>query len=330
MKINKKKIMMGTMLCMSISSNTISSISANTEYTQPNIDIPILNQNESEYGITLQRIDEVTRKGVSGAKYMITNPSESTVVGYIITGEDGYGSIRLPYGNYLIQEIEAPEGYENDYFILPFNINENTKEHYHILTARIKSELENNQSVKDETEIQVPKEDNTKLNNSENTDTNQREEDKVEEDAKQPNKEVDSTIVEEGVKQSDKEADNTVMENDKYKDTGGDNNQHIDKEIENNTSIDEKTNSNKQEVQIDQTKKEKKKEVANILSKEKLEKAITKKQQVENKKDTQYAEKQIRESVQTSDTSNLLLWGFASIFALCTIAFLSIKKLIKR
>ncbi len=317
MKINKKKIMISSMICMGISANTISYISANADYMQPEVDKVIQDQNDDKRGFTLQRIDEVTKEGVQGAVYMVTNPSESTVVGYVTTDEDGYGEIKLPNGSYLIQEIKAPEGYENDYFLFPFEINDNTKEHYHILSARTKVETEDNQSGKDESEIQIPKEDGT-VDNSGSTDSKQPEKDK----------ESESTVVED-TKHPDK-ADDTVMEDGKQKDTSEkDNDQKIEKEIEKNTFVNEEINSNKQKVQLDQTKKEDNQKVKDVSGKEKTEKSVDKKHQVESKKEMKRTDRQKRESVQTSDTSNLLLWGFVSIFALCTIVFLSIKKMMK-
>jgi LPXTG-motif cell wall-anchored protein len=60
--------------------------------------------------ITLRKVDSVTEEVLAGAK-MVIKDKAGTVVFEGTTGADGLLKVELPYGEYIISEVTAPEGY---------------------------------------------------------------------------------------------------------------------------------------------------------------------------------------------------------------------------
>lgn len=279
-----KKRMIMSICCICFYANTMLHISANIEKIQPEVETVVQEQIENKRGFTIRKIDETTEIGLPGAVYMVSDPEKSIVMGYIVTGEDGYGMINVPYGTYLIQEIKAPQGYENDNFFFVFEANDKIKEPFHILTAK---RIEDKTSEKEEQLENNQTEEDIEHNKSE----------KEEVIEKQENDQIKEETP------SIKDVNETQPEQDKSIHEGNDVNKE---KLEINNAMNEKMDT---DVVIKKT---------DLNPSQKHDNDISTIQRI-NKQD--------RESVQTNDTSNLLLWGVTWIVTFYLIVCVLIRKM---
>lgn len=329
MKLNKKKIVLCGVLCAGIAAGSIGHISAHAENMEDNQNPIHENQasGEIEPGIIIQIIDSQTKKAVKGTRFVVTDPANSKIIGYIRTDDNGYASIKLQNGTYILREVEAADGYKNSQLLLAFTVEESTKAHWHIFSVDKVSNDKQPEAEKEEIskeETQQPGIEDKGESVDKETST-QPEMDKVEDEVKdqEPSQDTDSSKVEESEK-----GDETASEEIKQPEAEKDTSEEITSKVEDEKHIETKEEGTEINKDSEPTKVEE-----TVEQQEDVSKDVHVKQEV--KKETQPVkeeQKKVRESVQTSDqTTTTTLWLVAgsSLLAMlyaCKRKFRKIKK----
>lgn len=130
-----------------------------------NTSIVKINLKVKSASITLNNIDEETKKGIEGSTFIIYD-IENNIVSEINTNEDGYAfDIIKKYGSYYLVEQEMNEKYMNNSKKHYFEINENNLNHSITIYSKLKDEnktfideesLINKDIVIDNIEVKVP------------------------------------------------------------------------------------------------------------------------------------------------------------------------------
>lgn len=81
-----------------------------------------------EGSIIIQKLDAATGYRLAGAEFDVIDTDTNEVIGHITTDQLGYGHMyNIPYGNYILRETKAPDGYILDNKDITFTINDETQ-----------------------------------------------------------------------------------------------------------------------------------------------------------------------------------------------------------
>lgn len=81
-----------------------------------------------EGSIIIQKLDAATGYRLAGAEFDVIDADTNEVIGHITTDQLGYGHMyNIPYGNYILRETKAPDGYILNNEDITFAINDETQ-----------------------------------------------------------------------------------------------------------------------------------------------------------------------------------------------------------
>ncbi|MCV3763955.1 SpaA isopeptide-forming pilin-related protein [Companilactobacillus farciminis] len=81
-----------------------------------------------EGSIIIQKLDATTGYRLAGAEFDVIDADTNEVIGHITTDQLGYGHMyNIPYGNYILRETKAPDGYISNNKDITFTINDETQ-----------------------------------------------------------------------------------------------------------------------------------------------------------------------------------------------------------
>ena len=81
-----------------------------------------------EGSIIIQKLDAATGYRLAGAEFDVIDADTNEVIGHITTDQLGYGHMyNIPYGNYILRETKAPDGYILNNEDIIFAINDETQ-----------------------------------------------------------------------------------------------------------------------------------------------------------------------------------------------------------
>ncbi|WP_368791133.1 SpaA isopeptide-forming pilin-related protein [Companilactobacillus farciminis] len=81
-----------------------------------------------EGSIIIQKLDAATGYRLAGAEFDVIDADTNEVIGHITTDQLGYGHMyNIPYGNYILRETKAPDGYILNNEDITFTINDETQ-----------------------------------------------------------------------------------------------------------------------------------------------------------------------------------------------------------
>lgn len=78
-----------------------------------------------EKEFTVEKVSADGGKPLNGAVFQVLDEGKKPIEGMIITTYGGSGKIKLPLGKYFLQETAAPEGYEPNEELIPFEVTTN-------------------------------------------------------------------------------------------------------------------------------------------------------------------------------------------------------------
>lgn len=78
-----------------------------------------------EKEFTVEKVNADGGKPLSGAVFQVLDEGKNPIEGKIITTNGGSGKIKLPLGRYYLKETVAPEGYELNEELIPFEVTTN-------------------------------------------------------------------------------------------------------------------------------------------------------------------------------------------------------------
>ncbi|KRK93603.1 LPXTG cell wall anchor domain-containing protein [Companilactobacillus futsaii] len=81
-----------------------------------------------EGSIIIQKLDAATGYRLAGAEFDVIDANTNEVIGHITTDQLGYGHMyNIPYGNYILRETKAPDGYILNNKDITFTISDETQ-----------------------------------------------------------------------------------------------------------------------------------------------------------------------------------------------------------
>lgn len=81
-----------------------------------------------EGSIIIQKLDAATGYRLAGAEFDVIDADTNEVIGHITTDQLGYGHMyNIPYGNYILRETKAPDGYILNNEDITFTISDETQ-----------------------------------------------------------------------------------------------------------------------------------------------------------------------------------------------------------
>lgn len=81
-----------------------------------------------EGSIIIQKLDAATGYRLAGAEFDVIDADTNEVIGHITTDQLGFGHMyNIPYGNYILRETKAPDGYILNNEDITFTINDETQ-----------------------------------------------------------------------------------------------------------------------------------------------------------------------------------------------------------
>lgn len=81
-----------------------------------------------EGSIIIQKLDAATGYRLAGAEFDVIDADTNEVIGHITTDQLGFGHMyNIPYGNYILRETKAPDGYILNNKDITFTINDETQ-----------------------------------------------------------------------------------------------------------------------------------------------------------------------------------------------------------
>lgn len=85
-------------------------------------------ENSKEGSIIIQKLDALTGYRLPGAEFDVINADTNEVIGQITTDRLGYGHMyNIPYGNYILRETKAPDGYILNDKDIHFTVGDNSQ-----------------------------------------------------------------------------------------------------------------------------------------------------------------------------------------------------------